>query len=167
MTQIPKEVASSMISVPQIFSCSWKAPAACDGNSYFFPLEDQSQLHYPCFCFLWVWMSSAHIEEERRKPRRGVCRRNSTFLLTSDWSTGKVSLMLSLPSSKYEGLYWTCKPRISTGDKPTCKLYIWKIASNLKSPVFLHICSIYFYEPVFKSTISNRSRAFISKPEYF
>lgn len=144
-----RQVASSMVSILQVFSHSCIAPKH-DVNSVFFPLEDNSN-HYTCFYFLWVWMSTAHIEEERMKPRRGIGRWNPTFLLISDWSTGKIGLMLSLPSSKCNELYYTHNPRVRTGNKS-----IWNFVSEKSPQIWNHqyfhtVFSIYFYERVFES----------------
>lgn len=112
-------------------------------------------------------MSSAHIEEERMKPRRGISRWNPTFLLTSDWSTSKTSLMLSSPSSKDDELYYIHNPWIRTWDKLIWKLCTWKIVSTWEHQYVCIIFSIYFYKPLFRGTIAISLKCSTSKSEHF
>ena len=75
------------------------------------------------------------------------------ILLMSDWSTSEMSLMLSSPSSKYDGLYYRHSPWIRTWDKWIWKLSLWKIVSTSEWQFF---CTIFgFLQTIFpKSSLA-------------
>lgn len=120
------EVSSMSSGFLDIFLLAGESPA-CDrwasvcptvmAIPVFFPNKrsPHSTMPYSASC---VWVSSAHIEEEKMKPWRGVGRWNPTFLPASDWGTRKTSHMLSSSSSKYDdkynGMYYTHNPPIRT-----------------------------------------------------